>query len=684
MTTMTSESLDRDVFVLGLSGSAIPLNDAAEDWPNTILLSEDAAHDSAAVLIAGGEVVFGIEEERINRLKHCNRLASSAIELCLKEFARRRGPTSELHVAYYSSPANPAARERMIALITGMGARYGLTLPASSIHLVGHHFCHAASAFLPSPYEESLILTVDGQGDGLCATIGVGRGSRIETLKEIPWQNRSLGYLYEGVTRFLGFGAYDEYKVMGLAPYGDASRYRDVIRQTYTLKPDGEWEIHLGELNAILRAGFGPARRPEEPTSQDHIDLAASLQQGLEQILLHILTHYRSATGQKNLCLAGGVALNCTANTRILRSGLFENVFVQPAAHDGGGAYGAALATWSKLTHSRPSQSLDHLYWGRAIEPAQVGPELQRWSGLLESEHCDDIFTRSAELLADGKVIGWISGRSEFGPRALGNRSIIADSRPASHKELINAMVKKREAFRPFAPAVLEEVATQYFDLHPNDNFPWMIFVTQVQPDKRELLGAITHVDGSARVQTVSARSNPRFHQLLTAFGAQTGTPVLLNTSFNNNAEPIVDTVEDAIVCFLTTGLNYLVVEDHLVRKKALTPALLGELVPSLPAYLQLTETTQYASSGRLASHASACNRYYAKKRVKLSVQTAAALKRADGKASLAELLGASLADVFDEVLELWSERLVRLRPRARPAAAPALAAADLGQVIEV
>jgi carbamoyltransferase len=384
---------------------------------------------------------------------------------------------------------------------------------------------------------------------------------------------------------------------------------------------------------------------------------------------MHILSYYRTATGQKNLCLAGGVALNCTANTRILRSGLFENVFVQPAAHDGGGAYGAALATWSKLTHSRPSQALDHLYWGRAIEPAEVGPELQCWSSLLESEHYEDIFTRTAELLADGMVVGWISGRSEFGPRALGNRSIIADSRPASHKDLINAMVKKREAFRPFAPAVLEEVATQYFDLRANEHLPWMIFVTEVHPDKRELLGAITHVDGSARVQTVSARSNPRFHRLLQAFGQQTGTPVLLNTSFNNNAEPIVDSIEDAIVCFLTTGLNYLVIEDHLVRKKAMTPALLGELVPSLPAYLQLTETTQYSSSGRLTSHASACNRYYAKKHIKLSAQTSAALKRADGQASLAKLFGTSLADAFDELLELWSERLIKLCPRARAAA---------------
>lgn len=682
MTTMTHESLDRDVFVLGLSGSAIPLNDAAEDWPNGVLLSEDAAHDSAAVLVANGEVVFGIEEERINRLKHCNRLASSAIELCLAEFARRRGPRSELHVAYYSSPANPPARERMIALIGGMAARYGLKLPAGNIHLVGHHLCHAASAFLPSPFEESLILTMDGQGDGICATVGVGRGSRIETLKEIPWQNRSLGYLYEGVTRFLGFGAYDEYKVMGLAPYGDASRYRDLMRQTYALLPDGEWEVHLNELNAILRTGFGPVRKSEEPTSQDHIDLAAALQQSLEEILLHILAHYRKTTGQKYLCMAGGVALNCTANSRILRSGLFEDVFVQPAAHDGGGAYGAALVTWSKLAHARPSQALDHLYWGRDVDAVDAGAELARWSSLLEIERCSDIFTRTAELLADGKVVGWIGGRSEFGPRALGNRSIIADSRPASHKDLINAMVKKREAFRPFAPAVAEESAREFFDIPDGGNFPWMIFVTDVKPEKRTLLGAITHVDGSARVQTVSARSNPRFHKLLQAFGAQTGTPVLLNTSFNNNAEPIVDTVENAIVCFLTTGLNYLVVGDYLVRKKTVTSALLGELVPTLPAYLQITETTQYASTGRLTGYAHACNRYYAKKRVRLSVATAAALKRADGRASLAELLGPALADAFDELQELWSERLITLRPRER--ALREAEAVEVGDVIEV
>ncbi len=351
----------------------------------------------------------------------------------------------------------------MIALIGGMAARYGLKLPASNIHLVGHHFCHAASAFLPSPFEESLVLTVDGQGDGICATIGVGRGSRIETLKEIPWQNRSLGYLYEGVTRFLGFGAYDEYKVMGLAPYGDASRYRELIRQTYTLQPDGEWEIHLTELHAILRAGFGPPRKSDEPTGQDHIDLAAGLQQGLEEILLHILTHYRKTTGQKNLCMAGGVALNCTANSASC-AGLFDDVFVQPAAPT------AAVPTVPRCDleqaprmRGRRRRSIICTGAAMSMRPAR-SPQLERWSALLDVERCSDIFTRTAELLADGKVVGWIGGRSGAGRARVGNRSIIA-GRVGLAGDLINAMVKKREAFRPFAPAVAEESAREFFDI---------------------------------------------------------------------------------------------------------------------------------------------------------------------------------------------------------------------------
>lgn len=655
----------QDLFVLGISGSDVSLLHPLEDWPNELLLPSSAAHDSAAVLLANGEVLFAVEEERLNRVKHANRLPAQAIRLCLQEYAARSTASSQLHVAYYNLPSSAALKEHAVdATVQALAEYFGITLPPTSVHLLGHHYCHAASAFLPSPFSESLVLSIDAEGDGLCATINVGNGSSIRVLREVPWHDRSVGFLYDEVTRHLGFARYDEYKVMGLAPYGDPARYRRSIRRAYELLPAGEWRVRLAELPAILRSELGAARRHEDPVLQHHCDIAAALQDGLETILLHILSHYRVESKQKYLCLAGGVALNCTANSRILASGLFDDVFVQPAAHDAGAALGAALAVHSEITSSRPAP-MRHVYWGPRVNGDEIPRQLGSWASFVEFEHCADVFARAAELLDAGNVLGWVSGRSEFGPRALGNRSILADPRPASQKDLINAMVKKREAFRPFAPAVLEEAAAEYFVMGPGRALPWMIFVADVVPEKRQLLGAVTHIDGSARVQTVAHEINPRFWRLLSAFRERTGLPILLNTSFNNNAEPIVESIADAIVCFLTTGLNFLVLDDYLVRKKPLTPAILSELIVSLPAYMKLEETTQYASDGRLMTYRGVSNRYYLRRVFPVSPATARALQRADCRRTVAEVLDCPVEQVFEEILELWSERLIRLTPNS-------------------
>lgn len=664
-TIQLTETRPEGIFVLGVSGSRFLVNDPTEDWPKPLQLIETSSHDSAAVLLAGGDVVVGIEEERLDRLKHSNRLPLLALSRCLEAYGERRTAASELHVAFYGSPADPTERAELRALIAALGRQMGVELDAGSIHLVGHHFCHAASAFFPSPFQESLVVTVDGQGDGLCVTINIGREATLEVVKEVPWPGRSLGYFYERVTRFLGFGAYDEYKVMGLAPYGDPARFRGVLGQSYRLLPGGEWSLRLDELPAILRAGFD-GRAGLDPESREAADLAATVQEALEVILLHVLRHYRAETGLRNLCMAGGVALNCTANRKILESGLFDDVFVQPASHDGGAALGAALAAFAGLTGKRSPRPMNHVYWGTAIDGAATQAQLGAWQALIEVERCDDVFERAAALMAEGEVLGWVGGRAEFGPRALGNRSILADPRPVSHKDRINAMVKKREAFRPFAPAVAEEFADEFFEVKPGKSYPWMIFVAGVRPEKRELLGAVTHVDGTARIQTVARESNPRFWRLLSAFKARTGVPVLLNTSFNNNAEPIVDTVEDAVVCFLTTGLDCLVIDDYLVRKRALTPERLGALVAQTPAYVRIEEITQRSSAGPLTTYRSVCNRYYGKKAVQVSAASVGALKAADGRKTVAELLGAALVPCFEEWLQLWSERLVRLAPDPR------------------
>lgn len=654
--------------ILGISGGHEPDH---HGYPRPAF-NAATSHDGAAVLLEDGEVVAAIEQERLNRLKHSNKAPFQAARFCLESRGLRI--TDVDAVCFYISEAwcdaqlrrglfgfAPELRTAHDVMRRLLLAEFGADVEPERIHFVKHHTAHAMSALIGSGYDSSLVLTLDGCGDGESGSVSVGSSGALQSLRDIP-ERDSLGIFYVQVIRFLGFAEFDEYKVMGLAPYGDPHRYRPLFQKMYTLLPEGAWVIHndrILDLHDVIR----PRARHEEIT-QDHMDIAASLQEALETIVFHCLRHFQKQTRQTSLCYAGGVAHNCTLNGKILRSGLFERVFVQPAAHDAGCALGAAMAVHMQKAPERRPPAMSHLYWGRHLsERAEVRRALDAWRDFIAVEELADAPRAAAELLAAGKVIGWAQGRSEFGPRALGNRSIVADPRPAENKDIINAMVKKREAFRPFAPSVTEEDARDYFDLGGAETMPFMIFTVPVQKDKRKLLGAVTHVDGTARVQTVSKRTNPRFWQLIRAFGDITGVPVVLNTSFNNNAEPIVDSVDDCVTCFLTTQLDKLVVGDYLVHKKPVPPSAYAELVPSFPSFVKLLSLRGPTPGGYEVERAIVTTYNDAKHPV--SAGAFDVLWRADGRKRLRELLE-DVADqdvVIAELIELWSKRVVRLLP---------------------
>jgi len=447
---------------------------------------------------------------------------------------------------------------------------------------VPHHLAHAASAFYPSGFDEALILVSDGMGERESTTVAVGSGHEIKVLKQVKAPH-SLGILYGVFTLYLGFYMnLDEYKVMGLAPYGDPHRYFDRLMDLVNLQTDGsysipvlsqnrtraEQETYAGTLQVLTEA-FGPARDPEAELTERHMDLAAALQEVLQTSLLHVLEHFQRETGQANLGMAGGVALNCTANGVIHKRQLFDRMFVQPAAGDDGTALGAALYVQHLEEPDTPRARMTVPLWGPSFDSEQIGDVLNSRQDcrVTHFECFEDLMGDVAERLADGQILGWFQDRMEFGPRALGSRSILATPLDPTMRDRINRLVKQREEFRPFAPAVAAEAATRYFDIDPGDEamYAHMLFVTQVRPQYQELLPAVTHVDGSARVQTVACADNWRFWRLLMEFERVSGVPILVNTSFNVRGQPIVCTPEEAIDTFIAAGLDGLVIGDHLV-----------------------------------------------------------------------------------------------------------------------
>ncbi|QOZ38333.1 carbamoyltransferase [Bradyrhizobium sp. CCBAU 53421] len=658
---------------LGVSGGLDRIYQNSPELPNTFL------HDGAAVLVRDGRVLAAVEEERLNRVKHSNKFPSNSIRYCLSTAGVELGEIDR--IAFYATEAycntmlerlfvsQPVPLDAKLLLRHLLAREFGTDVDASRVSFVNHHEAHAASAFAMSGFEQSLIFAVDGGGDFLSGLLAVGSGTEISQLVSFPEHN-SLGLFYLETIRYLGYGLFDEYKVMGLAPYGDPAPYRELFAQLYELLDNGGYRVHLDRIGPALIRSI-QVRRKGMAFTQQHRDISASLQEALERIIFHILRHHREATGMKRLCLAGGVAHNCTMNGKLLYSGLFDDIFVQPAAHDAGCALGAALMMSNELGRPAPRERLSDVYWGPDLGTEHaIERELIAWSGHLDFQRSDDIAASAADWMANGAVIGWVQGRSEFGPRALGNRSILADPRPAENKNRINAMVKKREGYRPFAPSVLEEDASEFFELPGGKReFPFMNFVVRVRAAHHGVLGAVTHVDGTARLQTVSRNTNPAYWDVINAFKKRTGIPVLLNTSFNNNAEPIVDSVSDAIVTFLTTDLDGLVVGSFLVKKRPATLRDWCTLGVSLPPYASLHRIRAYTAEDRQETVCEIRIGHSGPESMRISHELFDLLVRIEGEASLGWLLDTTMLDqprredLVKELRLLWEQRGVRLHP---------------------
>ncbi len=581
-------------------------------------------HDSAAALVVDGRIVAAAQEERFSRVKHDERFPANAVAYCLKE-AGLTGADLD-YVGFYDKPL--LKFERLLETYLAYAPRgfrsflhalpvwlkQKLYLPRQLNEGLGwlyrrryvfteHHESHAASAFFPSPFEEAAILTIDGVGEWATASYGVGRGNQIELTHELHFPH-SLGLLYSAFTYYCGFKVNSgEYKLMGLAPYGHPV-YADLIRQQLLdIKDDGSFRMDMSYFNycqglTMTSERFhqlfgGPPRKPESPLEQRHMDVAASIQLVTEEMMLKMARHVHRETGMKNLCLAGGVALNCVGNGKILREGPFEKLWIQPAAGDAGGALGAAVYIWHQLLGKPRAVGAIDSQSGSLLGPRFSDDEILSF---LESKGAkfhyyaedDALCDAVVDLLTRDKVVGWVQGRMEFGPRALGSRSILGDARSTAMQSVMNLKIKFRESFRPFAPSVLEERVDEYFETRPHEESPYMLLVAPVRDSKRtnvngemdRLQGidklkvcrsevpAITHVDYSARIQTVDAARHGRYYTLLKKFAERTNCPVIVNTSFNVRGEPIVCAPEHAYRCFLATNMNALVLEHFVLLKE--------------------------------------------------------------------------------------------------------------------
>ncbi|HTM50348.1 MAG TPA: carbamoyltransferase C-terminal domain-containing protein [Bryobacteraceae bacterium] len=587
--------------ILGISGleGAVPFK--KRHWPG---LEEreyriSQGHDSAAALVVDGRIVAAAAEERFSRRKHTAMFPDGAIGYCLAEAGIGIEDVDEIAHGFDYSPykllhsLDPLTARlhadvlSKSALVKQIHQRYP-DFPEDRVHPVRHHLAHAASAHFTSGWPESLVVVLDAMGEAESVSVYHARENDLKPLHTLSASD-SIGILYSLVTLHLGFDFNsDEYKIMGLAPYGNPETYRGFFESAVELHPDGSVRIPALSLNrsrddretyAATRKFLDEAligrRTPESEITSEHCDVAAALQECLERTIIHLCSHFAGKTGLRRLSMAGGAALNCTANGRLMSLGVFDEIHVQPAAGDDGSALGAALfraAEVDRVENVRmpvpfcgPASSLESIE--SALSHFSERIEVRRFAGLEET--C----AAAAELIADGRVLAWHRGRMEFGPRALGNRSILADPGHPEMRDRINCMVKKREAFRPFAPAVSLEQAHRYFDVPAGTELPYMIATVDVREEHRSLLPAITHVNGSARLQTVSAEGNPDFHALLRAVGKTTGREMVLNTSFNVKGQPIVNTPVEALETFLGTGIEFLFIENNLVARRGEMPS---------------------------------------------------------------------------------------------------------------
>ena len=588
-------------------------------------------HDSAAALVEDGRIVAAAQEERFTRKKHDASFPHHAIGYCLDAAGAKLSDID--HVAFYDKPFLKFERllETYIALAPRGFRSFQMALPlwlkeklfqksllrkkltefdddfaSDRLLFTEHHLSHAASAFFPSPFEKAVVLTMDGVGEWATTSAAIGEGSKLEIFQEIHFPH-SLGLLYSAATYYTGFKVNSgEYKVMGLAPYGQPKYAQLMLDHLVDLKPDGSFRLDMSYFdyctgltmtNDRFAELFGqPVRAPDQLLTPFHMDVAASIQAVLEEVVLRLTRSLASRTGARNLCLAGGVALNCVANGKVLRDGKFDKIWIQPAAGDAGGAVGAALAAFHQFKGGHrvavAADGMSGAFLGPEFAQADIETRLAGAGARFDVLSEEAMIAATAQALADQLAVGWFQGRMEFGPRSLGARSILGDPRSPAMQKNLNLKVKYRESFRPFAPAVLREDVADWFELDADS--PYMLIVADVRDDKRRSMSveeqalfgidklnvsrsdipAVTHVDYSARIQTVNSETNPRFHRLLSAFKTLTGCPVLVNTSFNVRGEPIVCTPEDAFRCFMGNELDVLVVGNCVLRKSAQDPAL--------------------------------------------------------------------------------------------------------------
>jgi carbamoyltransferase len=593
-------------------------------------------HDSAACLVVDGEIVAAAQEERFTRKKHDDAFPVYAIKYCLQE--ARIGSADLDYVVFYDKPFLKFERlfETYLAFAPKGFKSFATSLPVwlkdklfqktmitdafkdafgkeidwtSKLLFSEHHLSHAASAFFPSPFEEAAVLTMDGVGEWTTTSLAIGSGNQLSVHKETHFPH-SLGLLYSAFTYYTGFKVNSgEYKVMGLAPYGE-TRFAQLIKDhLIDIKEDGSFHLDMSYFNyctglTMTNDKFadlfgGPARQSEGTLTQREMDLAASVQAVTEEVVIKLARGIRKSTGQKNLCLAGGVALNCVANGKLLRENIFDNVWIQPASGDAGGAIGAALGAYHLMLNQprtvKAGDSMKGSYLGPIYAQHDIEQRLKTAGAVFTVASDDDMIAQTAKALADGKAVGWHQGRMEFGPRALGGRSIISDPRSPTVQKQLNLKVKYRESFRPFAPSVLREKVSEWFDL--DGDSPYMLLVADAHKNKqmtmseedqklfgieklnvpRSEIPAVTHVDYSARIQTVHQETNPRYYQLISKFYELTGCPVIVNTSFNVRGEPIVNTPEDAFHCLMGTGIEFLVVGNCIMSKEDQNPAMIKD-----------------------------------------------------------------------------------------------------------
>ena len=593
--------------------------------PNYILGISGLYHDSAAALLRDGRIIAAAQEERFTRKKHDHSMPTNAIKYCLQQGKLKAGELN--YVVFYEKPFLKFDRilETYFAYAPRGFRQFLMGIPPwlkQKLHIprelnkalggsfqgqfvfTGHHESHAASAFFPSPFSQAAVVTLDGVGEWTTASVGIGRDNKIELLYKLHFPH-SLGLLYSAFTYFTGFKVNSgEYKLMGLAPYGKPI-YKDLIlKELLDLKEDGSFRLNMKyftycHTDRMVGKKFetlfdGPRRQPESPLSQREMDIAASIQKVTEEIMLKIVNFAHEKTGMKNLVLGGGVALNCVGNGQILRQGPFEDLWIQPASGDAGGALGAALfVNHQLLNNTRDVDEKNDLQAASYLGPAYSNDQIQSYLDSVNVNYHffddeDKLLSQVADDIENGKVVGWFNGRMEFGPRALGSRSIIGDARNEEMQSRMNLKIKFRESFRPFAPSVLREDASEYFKLNPDTESPYMLLVAPLQeskliqmtPDQQKLRGidklkvkrsvtpGITHVDNTARVQTVDAERHGRYYRLLQKFKQKTDCPLVINTSFNIRGEPIVRSPEDAFNCFKNTNMDVLVLEDFLVYKQ--------------------------------------------------------------------------------------------------------------------